>query len=131
MQVPAKEGKSEKVLFIRCSAKGEEGRKVFQGIIQDVTERNLPNGNMPKARNATCKFSPNPEMRFTSVLYPEKLVDCNRATSDLLQVDKDQLLQSENIHHYLTPLERTNEFLLKLRYQRSVRDFEIEVKERW
>ncbi|MEZ5056647.1 MAG: response regulator [Saprospiraceae bacterium] len=57
-----------------------------------------------------------------------KLVDCNQATSDLLQVDKDQLLQSENIHHYLTPLERTNEFLLKLRYQRSVRDFEIEVK---
>ena len=39
------------------------------------------------------------------------------------------MLQLETVHSLFQPQERKNEFLLKLKYQRSVRDFEIEIKQ--
>ncbi|MCB0662243.1 MAG: response regulator [Saprospiraceae bacterium] len=122
-------GLLEKVLFVRCNVSGNPGNRVFNGIVQDITERRTAKREYAKSKERYLQiFTQSRDAIYISTLTG-KLVDCNQAMGDLFKREKKEMLQLETVHSLFQPQERKNEFLLKLKYQRSVRDFEIEIKQ--
>jgi PAS domain S-box-containing protein len=126
--LPGKEGILEKVLFIRCKFNGEKGKGGFQGIVQDITERRTAKREYAKSKERYLQiFTQSRDAIYISTLSG-KIVDCNQAMVDLFQKEKRNLLELNTVYQLFESQERINEFLLKLRYQRSVSDYEIEIK---
>lgn len=123
-----KVGQLDKVLFIRCDMTGEPGSRIFQGIAQDITERRNAKREYAKSKERYLQvFTQSKDAIYISTLSGN-IVDCNQAMVDLFQKDKSELLQLDTVYDLFHSQERTNEFLLKLTYQHSVRDYEIEIK---
>ncbi|MCP3931314.1 MAG: response regulator [Bacteroidetes bacterium] len=59
--------------------------------------------------------------------FSGKLADCNQATIDLFDFSREELMILEDVHQIFRPIEKKNEFLLKLQAKKAVKDFEIEI----
>lgn len=125
LKIRRKDG-SFRYVSVLCSAyKDELGNLVAQGIIQDITERKLAEQEMVKSRERYQEiFTQSKDALFICSL-DGKFIDFNQATMDLFGYDRQGLLMIQDAHSLYQPVERKNEFILKLKNQKSVKDFEI------
>lgn len=121
-------GGAQRFVFIQCNVeKRVEGAR-FYGVIQDITERKLAEQEMMKSRERYQEiFSQSKDAIYICSLEG-KLIDCNQAAEELFNLNKSELLFIENLHSLFHAPERRNEFLLKLKFRKSVRDFELEIE---
>jgi PAS domain S-box-containing protein len=117
-----------KFVFIQCLVQTrQDGQTVYQGIIQDITERKLAEQEMIKSRERYQEiFTQSKDALFICTI-DGKFIDFNQATTDLFGYDRQELLDLHDVHALYYPVERKNEFLLKLKNQKSIKDFEINI----
>jgi PAS domain S-box-containing protein len=115
-------------VFIQCiNHQGEDELPVFQGIIQDITERKQAEQEMIKSRERYQEiFTQSKDALFICTL-DGRLIDFNQATSDLFGYSSEELFLLPDAHQLYYPTERKNEFLLKLKNQKSIKDYEINI----
>ena len=125
LKIRRKDG-SFRYVFIQCHTHQLTGEKLFfQGIIQDITERKLAEQEMTKSQERYEEiFTQSRDSLFICTL-DGKLIDFNQSTIDLFGYNEEELKNLENAHVLYHPVERKNEFLLKLKNQKSVKDYEI------
>jgi len=121
-------GGQGRYVFIQCTVQpGEDDQPVFLGIIQDITERKLAEQEMVKSRERYLEiFTQSKDALFICTL-DGKLIDFNQATTELFGYSQEEMQTFPDVHQRYYPVERKNEFLLKLRNQIPVKDFEISV----
>ncbi|MEZ4958767.1 MAG: response regulator [Saprospiraceae bacterium] len=115
-------------VFIQCLVQTrQDGQKIFQGIIQDITERKMAEQEMVKSRERYQEiFTQSKDALFICTI-DGKFVDFNQATTNLFGYSDGELLELQDAHSLYHPVERKNEFLLKLKNQKSIKDFEINI----
>ena len=115
-------------VFIQCIAnRTEDNEVVYQGVIQDINERKQAEFESAKSRERYQEiFTQSKDALFICTLSG-KLTDCNQATLDLFRMGRDELFNLDDAHSLYRPVERKNEFLLKLRTQKSIKDFDINI----
>ena len=122
------EGKEIRNISVQCRVSGMKEQSVFQGVIQDISERKQAEQEMMKSRKRYQEiFSQSKDAIFICTLEG-KLVDCNIATEKLFGRDKKALKAMDDLHALFSTREAKNEFLLKLKFQRSATDYEINVE---
>lgn len=120
--------KNTKHISVQCQAIKRGVNIVFQGVIQDISERKMAEQEAIRNRDRYLEiFSQSKDAIFIATLEG-KFLDCNLATEKLFGVSRSELLSSRDANDYLIPPEKRNELFLKLKFQRSVVDFEIEIK---
>lgn len=119
---------SSKYVYIQCTVrKSQEYGEVIHGIIQDITERKLSEQELLKSQERYEEiFTESKDAIFIATLEG-KLVDFNNATTELFGYPKRELESQNNIHELFYPREKKNEFLLKLRTQKSIKEYSIKV----
>lgn len=117
-----------KYVYIQCTVrKSQEYGEVIHGIIQDITERKLSEQELLKSQERYEEiFTESKDAIFIATLEG-KLVDFNNATTELFGYPKRELESQNNIHELFYPREKKNEFLLKLRTQKSIKEYSIKV----
>ncbi|MCC6723909.1 MAG: response regulator [Saprospiraceae bacterium] len=115
-------------VFVQCTLRHDESRQlVYQGIIQDITERHLAELEKDESRERYQEiFTQSRDAIFIST-FTGKFIDFNQATSDVFGYSKEELRAMNDAHSLYYPAERKNEFLLKLKSQKAVKDFEINI----
>lgn len=115
-------------VFVQCNVRHGKDGVHFHGIIQDITERKLAEQEMMKSRERYQEiFSQSKDAIYISTLSG-KLIDCNAAMEALFGQSNVALLSVDNLHQLFHPVEKKDEFLSKIRQQKSVRDFDIEIE---
>lgn len=113
-------------ISVHCRVSGK-ANPVFRGVIQDISDRKQAEQEMMKSRERYQEiFSQSKDAIFICTL-DGKMVDCNIATEKLFGRDKATLKKMDDLHSLFSTPEAKNEFLLKLRFQRSATDYEINV----
>lgn len=127
LKIRQKDG-TQRYVFVQCSAnKGENGHIIFQGIIQDITERKLAEQGMIKSQERYQEiFTQSRDALFICTLEGQ-FIDFNQATLDLFGYTEKELSEQQNAHQLYHPAERKNEFLLKLKDLQAIKDYEISV----
>ncbi len=115
-------------VFVQClTHQGASGETFYQGIIQDISERKLTEQEMVKSRERYLEIFTQSKDALFICTFAGKLIDYNAATVDLFGYSKEELESMNDMHILYYPPERKNEFLLKLKSQRSVKDFDITI----
>ncbi len=122
---------SHRYAFVQCTLRHDEsGQLVYQGIIQDITERHLSELEKAESRKRYQEiFTQSKDALFIST-FTGKFIDFNQATVDVFGYSAEELQAMSDTHSLYYPAERKNEFLLKLKAQKSVKDFEINIAHR-
>ncbi len=115
-------------VFIQClTNRSEDNQLVCQGIIQDITERKLAEDEMTKSQERYEEiFTQSRDSLFICTL-DGKFIDFNQSTINLFGLTREELLALNDAHTLYHPVERKNEFLLKLKNQKSVKDYDIKI----
>ncbi len=121
-------GGAYRYVSVQCTFRqNENNQPVYQGIIQDITERKLAEQEMVKSRERYQEiFTQSKDALFIST-FDGKFIDFNQATVDVFGYSREELLAMRDSHQLYYPQERKNEFLLKLKAQKAVKDFEISI----
>jgi len=130
LKIRRKDG-SFRYVSVHCiSHRDESGAIAAQGIIQDITERKLAEQEMIKSRERYQEiFTQSKDALFICSL-DGKFIDFNQATLELFGYDREGLVTIDDVHTLYQPVEKKNEFILKLKNQKSVKDFEINLLNR-
>ena len=117
-------------LTVRCQLDRDGGGR-YAGVVQDVTERRAAERAVAHSRERyETIFNKSKDAIYIATL-DGRMEDCNEATLRLFGYSRTELMGVADIHDALYyPQGRVNEFLLKLKAQRSIKDFEIEVVHR-
>ncbi len=126
-KIKRKDG-SSRYVFIQChSNRSESNQIVYQGIIQDITERKLAEQEMNKSQERYEEiFTQSKDSLFICTLEGE-IIDFNQSTLNLFGYSREEMTRLPDIHSLYYPVERKNEFLLKLKSQKSVKDYDINI----
>ena len=113
---------------VQCRATKHGDKLVFQGVIQDISDRKIAEEEMTRSKKRYQEiFTTSKDAIFIATIEG-KLLDCNQATLNLLGVSqKEDLMAVKDIHEYFVVPEKRNEFLLKVKFD-TVVDFEIDIK---
>jgi PAS domain S-box-containing protein len=114
--------------YVQCEvSKKADNSLVVHGILQDISDRKLTEQEMVKSQERYQEiFSQSKDAIFICTL-DGKFVDFNQSTIDLFGYEKDELALIRDAHDLYYPPEQKNEFLMKLKTQKSVKDFAIQV----
>ena len=117
-------------LTVRCQVDRDGGGR-YAGVVQDVSERRAAERAVAQSRERyEAIFTKSKDAIYIATL-DGRMADCNEATLRLFGYSRKNLMAVEDIHRDLYyPQGRVNEFLLKLKAQKSIKDFEIEVVHR-
>ena len=117
-------------LTVRCQLDRDGGGR-YAGAVQDISERKAAERAVAQSRERyEAIFTKSKDAIYIATL-DGRMEDCNEATLRLFGYDRETLMRVDDIHRSLYyPQGRVNEFLLKLKAQRSIKDFEIEVVHR-
>ncbi len=117
-----------RVVFIQCTANmGEDDLPVFHGIIQDITERKMAEQEMIKSQERYQEVFTQSKDALFICTFDGRFIDFNQATTELFGYSAEELKALHDAHALYYPSERKNEFLLKLKSQKSVKDYEINI----
>jgi len=109
-------------------SKKADNSPIIHGILQDISDRKLTEQEMIKSQERYQEiFSQSKDAIFICTL-DGKFVDFNQATIvDLFGYSKEELTTLRDAHDLYYPPQKKNEFLMKLKTQKSVKDFAIQV----
>ncbi len=118
----------ERHIFILCTKKElNNSGKEIQGIVQDITERKLAEEGLTKSKERYQEIFTLSKDAIYICSFEGKFIDFNQATEELFGYTSEELFQLDDLHKsYYTP-ERKNEFLLKLKVTKSIKDFPIQI----
>lgn len=121
-------GGAIRFISVQCAFRHDENdQPVYQGIIQDITERKLAEQEKVRSQERYQEiFTQSKDALFIST-FDGKLIDFNQATLDVFGYSREELSVMSDIHNLYYPPERKNEFLLKIKAQKAVKDFEISI----
>ena len=113
---------------VQCKVVKKGEKSAYQGVIQDISDRMETEKEMNRSKERYLEiFTQSKDAIFIASLEG-KLLDCNIATEKLLGASRKDLMAADDIHEYFIIPEKRNELLLKLKFQKSVVDFEIDIK---
>jgi len=114
--------------YVQCEvSKKADNSLIIHGILQDISDRKLTEQEMIKSQERYQEiFSQSKDAIFICTL-DGKFVDFNQSTIDLFGYKKEELSVLKDAHDLYYPPEKKNEFLMKLKTQKSVKDFAIQV----
>ena len=120
------DGKTRNI-FVLSSKKQSGDSYQIQGIIQDVTERKRVEEGLNKSQERYQEIFNQSKDAIYICTFDGKFVDFNQATEALLGYKSEELYLIEDFHQLYYPPEKKNEFILKLKIQKSIKDFPIQV----
>ncbi len=113
---------------VQCNLRQDESNQlVYLGIIQDITERKLAEQEIVKSRERYQEIFTQSKDALFICTFDGKFIDFNQATVDVFGYSREELQSINDAHQLYYPQERKNEFLLKLKAQKAVKDFEISI----
>lgn len=117
-----------KYFYIQCNIhQNHDNTLVIHGVIQDITDRKHSEQELLKSQERYQEiFTESKDAIFIATLEG-KFVDFNNATATLFGYPKEELSELEDVHELFYPPEKKNEFLLKLRTQKSIKEFSIKI----
>ncbi|MEM1123681.1 MAG: PAS domain S-box protein, partial [Bacteroidota bacterium] len=121
-------GEGYRHISIQCTRKnsGQSGEEI-QGIVQDITERRKAEEVLTKSKERYQEIFTQSKDAIYICTFDGHFIDFNTATEDLFGYTAEELMQLDDLHNsYYTP-EKKNEFLLKLKVQKSIKDFPIQI----
>ena len=115
-------------MFILCTKKksGENGHEV-QGIVQDITERKRAEDGLIKSKERYQEIFTQSKDAIYICTFEGKFIDFNQATGELFGFTSEELFQLKDLHEFYYTPEQKNEFLLKLKVKKSIKDFPIQI----
>ncbi len=127
MKIKQRDG-SYRYVSVQCTPRHDESSQlVYQGIIQDITERHLSELEKAESQKRYQEiFTQSKDALFIST-FAGKFIDFNQATVDVFGYSAEELRTMDDTHSLYYPAERKNEFLLKLKAQKAVKDFDISI----
>ena len=115
-------------LIVFISAKRNYSGESVHGIFQDITYRKQTEQEVSKSRKRYQDiFRLSKDSIYISTLEG-KLLDFNPSIEELSGFSAEELHIMHNVHQLFYPKEKRNEFLLKLKMQGEVKEFEIQVR---
>jgi PAS domain S-box-containing protein len=113
---------------VQCNRRTDEtNQAVYQGIIQDITERITAQKEIDKSRARYQEIFTQSKDALFICTFDGEFIDFNQATVDVFGYTREELMAMKDTQKLYYPLERMNEFLLKLKAQKSIKDFEISI----
>ncbi|MBI1226120.1 MAG: response regulator [Bacteroidetes bacterium] len=127
MKIRQKTG-AYRFVSVKCNVRQDENNNlVYQGIIQDITDRKHSEQEAVKSQERyQVVFTQSKDALFICT-FDGKFIDFNQATVDVFGYTREELEEIKDTHKLYYPQERKNEFLLKLKAQKAVKDFEISI----
>jgi len=125
--IKQKDGTS-RYLSVQCNAnKNEENTLIINGILQDITDRKKAEKEIEKSKERYQDvFTKSKDAIFICTLSG-KFIDFNQATQELFGYNAEELaLQNANLLYQ--PAKAQIELIEKLKAEKSVKDFEIEIQ---
>lgn len=122
------EGQGNRHILIQCTKNktGQTGLEI-QGIVQDITERKKAEEVLTKSKERYQEIFTQSKDAIYICTFDGQFIDFNTSTEELFGYSTQELLQLDDLHDsYYTP-EKKNEFLLKLKVQKSIKDFPIQI----
>lgn len=122
------EGQGDRHILIQCTKKKEgfTGSEI-QGIVQDITERKKAEEVLTKSKERYQEIFTQSKDAIYICTFDGHFIDFNQATGELFGYTPSELHQLDDLHDsYYTP-EKKNEFLLKLKVQKSIKDFPMQI----
>lgn len=127
VEILQKDGE-RRFVFIQCSVnKNEENELVLNGIIQDITERKQAERELLKSQERYQDIFTKSKDAIYICTLDGQFVDFNQATTNLFGYTAEEL-QKQNAHHFFQPEDLKKAFFEKLRTQKAVKDFELEIR---
>ena len=115
-------------LIVFISAKRNYSGESVHGIFQDITYRKQTEQEVSKSRKRYQDiFRLSKDSIYISTLEG-KLLDFNPSIEELSGFSAEESHIMHNVHQLFYPKEKRNEFLLKLKMQGEVKEFEIQVR---
>ncbi len=99
----------------------------IQGIVQDITDRKLAEEGLTKSQERYQEIFTQSKDAIYICTFTGKLIDFNQATEQLFGYSAAELYKINNIHQQYYSPENKNEFLLKLKVKRSIKDFPMQI----
>lgn len=121
------EDNSIRYVNIRCNLSRQGDKIGTTGVIQDITDRKAAEQEMQKSQERYQDIFTKSKDAIYICTLEGQLIDFNESTVELFGYSRPELVGMEDIHNLFYPIEKTRELLLKLKAQRSVKDFEIEI----
>ncbi|MEM6317774.1 MAG: response regulator [Bacteroidota bacterium] len=115
-------------IFVLCTKKesGQKGQEI-QGIVQDITERKRAEDGLIKSKERYQEIFTQSKDAIYIATFEGKFIDSNQATGELFGYSEAGLYGLSDLHQSYYPPEKKNEFLLKLKVKKSIKDFPIQV----
>ncbi len=121
-------GGAYRYVSVQCQLRYDENNDlVYQGIIQDITDRKLAEQEVVKSRERYQEIFTQSKDALFICTFSGKFIDFNQATEDVFGYTREELLAMNDTFQLYYPRERKNEFLLKLKAHKAVKDFDINI----
>jgi PAS domain S-box-containing protein len=112
--------------YVECRyQENHKGKVAFQGILQDITDRKIAEQEVAKNKERYQDLFTQSKDAIMICSLDGNLLDFNQATIDLFGYDREEINQAFDVHTLYHSKNRKNEFLLKLKTNGSVKDFDI------
>jgi PAS domain S-box-containing protein len=118
-------------IFILCTQKKSGGNDPeTQGIVQDITERKKAQEGFTKSQERYQEIFTQSKDAIYICTFNGNFIDFNQATEELFGYPAEELFILKDLHEFYYTPEKKNEFFLKLKLQKSVKDYPIQIANR-
>ncbi len=118
----------ERYLYAKCKMDvRSDGSKVFSGILQDITERQVSQKELSKSQERYMELFNKSKDAIFIATFDGRMVDCNSATSEIFGMDHKHILL-KNMDYFLN--EETLDHVVEiLRDIGHISEYELEVSQ--
>ena len=127
LKIQLSNGKTRFVNIHCRTNKNADSHLVFNGIIQDITDRKLAEQELVKSRERYQDIFTKSKDAIYICTLEGRLLDYNQATEQLFGYSKEELENHADIHTFYDTQEARDDFLRLVKSKEAVKDFEIAV----
>ena len=122
------ENDNERYLYAKCKVQVRpDGSKVFSGILQDISERQVAQKELSKSQERYMELFTKSRDAIYIATFDGRMVDCNAATSEIFGMDHKHLLV-KSMDHFFD--EEALEYVVHiLKTVGHINEYEIEVSQ--
>jgi len=122
------ENNEERYLYAKCKVNiRPDGSKLFSGILQDISERQLAQKELSKSQERYMELFTKSKDAIYIATFDGRMVHCNEATSEIFGMDHKHLL-SKNMDYFFDE-EVLEEIIHMLKNVGHINEFEVEISQ--